>query len=56
MIRSAEKTSVTTVYLDFIKKIHKLCRKKGVRMQFWGDIILHQPELIKELPRDILAL
>jgi hypothetical protein len=52
----AEKTSVTAVYLDFIKKIHKLCRKKGRRMQFWGDIILHQPELIKELPRDILAL
>ena len=25
-------------------------------MQFWGDIILHQPELIKELPQDILAL
>ena len=25
-------------------------------MQFWGDIILHQPELIAELPKDIIAL
>jgi len=25
-------------------------------MQFWGDIIMHQPELIKELPKDIIAL
>ena len=52
----AEKTSVTAVYLDFIKRIHRLCRKKGRRMEFWGDIILHQPELIKDLPRDIIAL
>ncbi|MBT3295383.1 MAG: family 20 glycosylhydrolase [Verrucomicrobia bacterium] len=50
------KSSTTAVYLDFIKKIHELCAKKGRRMQFWGDIILHQPELIKELPQDILAL
>jgi len=52
----AEKTSTTAVYLDFLKKIHKLVTKKGRRMQFWGDIILHQPELIKELPGDIVAL
>ena len=25
-------------------------------MQFWGDIILHKPELIPELPRDGIAL
>jgi hypothetical protein len=25
-------------------------------MQFWGDIILHYPELIAELPKDALAL
>ena len=25
-------------------------------MQFWGDIILHKPELIPELPKDVIAL
>lgn len=54
--KKADKTSVTRVYLDFLKKIHKLVTKKDHRMQFWGDIILHQPELIKELPKDIVAL
>lgn len=54
--RKAEKTSTTRVYLDFLKKIHKLVNKRGRRMSFWGDIILHQPELIRELPGDILAL
>ncbi|MDT8389139.1 MAG: family 20 glycosylhydrolase [Lentisphaeria bacterium] len=52
----AEKTSTTRVYLDFLKKIHQRVESRGRRMQFWGDIILHQPELIKELPEDIVAL
>ena len=25
-------------------------------MMFWGDIILHHPELIKKLPKDVIAL
>jgi hypothetical protein len=25
-------------------------------MQFWGDIVLHKPELIPELPKDVVAL
>ena len=44
------------VYLDFLKKIHREVSKRGKRMQFWGDIILHHPELIKELPDDVVAL
>jgi hypothetical protein len=44
------------VYLDFLKKIHREVHKRKKRMQFWGDIILHHPELIKELPRNLIAL
>src|ERR1700722_1905608 len=25
-------------------------------MMFWGDIIIHQPDLIGELPNDVIAL
>ena len=46
----------TRVYLDHLLKIHKLVRKHKRRMMFWGDIILHQPELIRELPKDIVAM
>lgn len=52
----AEKTSKTRVYLDFLLKIHKLVDKYDRKMMFWGDIILHDPELIKELPKNIIAL
>lgn len=50
------KTSKTRVYLDFLLKIRKLVAGHNRQMMFWGDIILHQPELIRELSRDMIAL
>ncbi len=44
------------VYLDFLKDIQRLLAGRGFTMQFWGDIILHYPELIPELPPDAIAL
>ena len=44
------------VYLDFLKKIHGLVAGHGRQMAFWGDIIIRHPELVGELPRDVLAL
>jgi hypothetical protein len=44
------------VYLDFLLKIHQLAQAHGRTMLFWGDIILHHPELVPELPRDCVAL
>ena len=44
------------VYLEFLQKIHRLVAERGHTMQFWGDIILHHPELIPELPKDVVPL
>jgi len=44
------------VYVDFLKKIHREVSARGRQMMFWGDIILHHPELIAELPKDLIAL
>lgn len=44
------------VYLDFLLAVHRLVSERGKRMQFWGDIIITHPELIAELPRDVIAL
>lgn len=44
------------VYLDFLKRIHKEVSSRGRQMMFWGDIILHHPELIGELPENVIAL
>jgi len=44
------------VYLDFLLEIHDAVTRHGRKMMFWGDIILRKPELLSELPRDIIAL
>ena len=44
------------VYLDFLREVHARVQRHGRTMHFWGDIILHHPELIPELPRDAVAL
>ena len=46
----------TRVYLDFLLQVAALAEKHDRTVMFWGDIILHQPELIAELPKNIIAL
>ncbi len=44
------------VYLDFLLKLHRIVTDHGRQMQFWGDIIIHHPDLIPELPKDSFAM
>jgi len=44
------------VYLEYLLGIHKLVASHGRRMQFWGDIIVRHPELVAELPGDVVVL
>jgi len=44
------------VYLNFLKKIQNHVQKKGRTMQFWCDIVLKYPELIPELPTNVIGL
>ncbi len=50
------KRGLGRVYLDFFKKVHKEVVARGFRVQFWGDIVVQHPELISELPKDVVAL
>ncbi|MFQ3535550.1 MAG: family 20 glycosylhydrolase [Aggregatilineales bacterium] len=51
-----EAHGIGRVYLDFLKKVAELVRERGRTMQFWGDIIIQHPELVPELPKDVIAL
>jgi hypothetical protein len=51
-----EKLGEGRVYIDYLLKIYDLVKKRNKRMMFWGDIIIKSPELIPELPKDIIAL
>ena len=57
--RSADecrRRGVHQVYLDFVCRVRELAASHGRRMLFWGDIILREPELIRRLPKDVIAL
>ncbi len=51
-----EEKGTGRVYLDFLLKIYTNVEKHGKVMQFWGDIIKGYPELIPELPENIIAM
>jgi hexosaminidase len=44
------------VYVDFLKKIHREVAARGRQMMLWGDMVLKDPRLLRELPKDIVAL
>ncbi len=51
-----ERRGVERVYLDFLHEVYRDVTGRGYTMQFWGDIIVHRPDLIPELPKDSIAL
>lgn len=44
------------VYLDFLKAIHRLVTERGRTMQCWSDMMRRRPDLIGDLPKDIIVL
>jgi len=51
-----ERLGKERVYLEFLLKINQLVQRHGCRMHFWGDILLSNPELIRELPGNMVPL
>ena len=44
------------VYIDFLLQIYQEVKARGYTMQAWGDIIMAYPELVAELPPDLITL
>jgi len=44
------------VYLDFLLGLVAEARRHGRGVQFWADMVLRYPEIIDDLPKDLLAL
>ena len=54
---ACEKYGVGRVYMDYLLKLHKLITEKyGKTPMFWDDIAMHHPELIPELPKDMIFI
>ncbi len=44
------------VYVDFLKRIHDELAPLHRRLLFWGDVAMNDPEQVKALPKDMIAV
>ncbi len=47
---------IGAVYLDFLKQIEAALRPSGKRFLFWGDVAMNSPDLVKTLPKSLIAV
>lgn len=52
----AEEKGVHRIYIDYVKKLCHFLIEKGKTPMFWGDVISEKPELIRELPKQVICL
>jgi hypothetical protein len=51
-----DELGVGRVYLEHVKRIHRMVTERGYQMMMWADMFWHHPELIGEFPEDIILL
>lgn len=44
------------VYVDHVRWVYDILRKQGKRVMMWGDIAAKDPEIVRQLPKDMLML
>ena len=52
---AAEK-GVHRIYVDYLKELCRFLTERGKKPMFWGDVIVGEPELAKELPEGTMCL
>jgi hexosaminidase len=52
----AEKEGLGKVYIDHITRVRELMAPYRKRLMFWGDIALRYPDLLKQVPKDMIVM
>lgn len=52
----AEQVGSGRIYVDYVKKINRLVNKKGKRLIMTGDSVTIYPELLAQVPKNVLIL
>jgi hexosaminidase len=47
---------IGAVYLGFLNQIEAALKPSGKRFLFWGDVAMNHPDLVKTLPKDLIAV
>jgi len=55
--RDAARTrGVGAIYFEHLNRVHDLLKPYNRRLMFWGDIALHHPDLIGQIPKDMIVM
>lgn len=52
----ADEVGVGKLYTQFLNQIVDFVKGHGKKVMFWSDVILHHPELLSEIPEDVIGL
>lgn len=52
----AESLGVGKIYTEFLNKVYNIVSRFNKKVMFWGDIIVGYPELLKDIPEDLICL
>jgi len=53
---AVQERGIGPVFLEYLLKVVGEVKRRGRTAQVWGDIIMEHPELVGQLPRDLIAL
>src|SRR6266498_5187275 len=52
----AQAKGVGAVYFEHLNRVRDLLRPYNRKLMFWGDIALHHPDLIGNIPKDLIVM
>jgi hexosaminidase len=53
---AVKERGVGTVYFEHLRRVHEILAPYKRRLMFWGDIALNHPDLIGNIPRDMIVM
>ncbi len=52
----AEEIGTGQIYIDFVIELNEFIKEKGKRMMMWGDVVSKHPEIIPQIPDDVILI
>ncbi len=52
----ADEIGVGQLYMNFVNELYEYITTKGKKMMMWGDIVTRHPEIIPQIPDDVVLL
>lgn len=55
-LKTKSRAGIAELYLAHVRFLRRIAREHGKRLMFWGDVMLHHPREIRNVPGDCVVL